>query len=189
MPYNFSDEDKTVQEFKETLPFGVSVVKLVGVTADDTEAGKPFIAVGVVNEAGIEDEVRLWFVSPQNANISFNNLFQVAVHCTPEEHKDKMRDALDKITDTVALAQLMNDKCIGKELWYTKYYDPSRMYSGKDGQQRRSINKSIYGYEPKLKPELMPKRADENGDPLEGTPLAGGENITKEASGTIPKAW
>jgi hypothetical protein len=80
------------------------------------------------------------------------------------------------------LAQLMTEKCGGGELWFTKYYDAERTYQNTGGQTRRSINTNILGYEPKLKPELMPSK----NDPLANTPLAGGEEVPFESKGDAP---
>lgn len=157
MPYKFNDEDKEeVSSFKDRLPFGVNTVKLVGVTAGETDAGKNYIEVTVENEDGIEDSARVWFVGGA-VKYSFDTLRQIVVHSAKTDSaKEQARLAFEKCLDSDAVADLMNKKCVGAELWVTKYYDPTRTYTNADGETRRSINTNLYGYEPNLKPELMP---------------------------------
>lgn len=157
MAHKFNDDDKKVKEFAERMPFGVSKVQLVFAEADQTEAGKEFIKLTVANEAGIEDSALLWFVGGA-ANISFNTLRQIAVHSGKDDkQKQLIGEAIDAVEDSEALCALFNEKLIGAELWFTKYYDPSRTYKNSAGYTKKSINNNVYGYEPKLKPELMPQ--------------------------------
>lgn len=183
MAFNFSDEDKTVSEFKENIPFGKHEVQITGAIADVTEAGKDFIAVGIVDVDGVEDEVRLWFTGGAS-NISFNTLRQVAVHCADtEEAKEEARQKVDAVQNGDDLAALISELCSGKKVWYTKYYDPSRTYTTENGTFR-SINKNIYGYEPKLKPELMPTNT---APATSAADLVGGEELKGDAAAGIPK--
>lgn len=184
MAYSFNDEDKTVNEFKENIPFGKHEVQITGAMAEVTEAGKDYIAVGVVDVDGVEDEVRLWFTGGAS-NISFNTLRQVAVHCADdEEAKEAARNKVDACKDNDELAAVISELCSGKKVWYTKYYDATRTYQTENGTFR-SINKNIYGYEPKLKPELMPK---DTAPAKTAADLVGGEDVTgTDAAAGIPK--
>lgn len=194
MSYNFNEDDKKVREFKETLPFGVSKVQLMlaeaGVIESEKDGvdDKDFIELSITNEAGVEDTARLWFVGGA-ANISFNTLRDIVVHSAKTEaDKAKARDAVDAVTSTDDLVAILNDHCIGSELWFTKYYDPNRTYQAQDGSVRKSVNKNVYGYEPRLKPELMPqeqKAADPQVDALNKT-FPGNE---PDAGATIPDNW
>lgn len=192
MSYDFNDESKAVKEFGDYLGFGVHKVKLMLATAGETDAGKPFIEVDFVTDDGLEDKARVWFVSDANANISFNTLRQMLVHNTEEAHKDKARDAVDAVKDIDELATLLNEKMMGGEFWVTKYYDPSRTYQNQSGATKRSINTNMYGYEPKPRPDLMPKPADENGDPVDSKvtdAFPGAEKADTDAAGGIPSKW
>lgn len=187
MAFEFNDESKKVQDFKETIPFGVSEVQFAGAIADQTEAGKEFIEVAVVNKDGIEDSARLWFVSEQSGNISFNTLRQILVHAAKDDKaKEEARQKADAVKDSQELCDLLNERLAGAKFWFTKYFDASRTYEAQNGETRRSINKNVYGYEPKLKPELMPKPANEQGDPL-----AGAEDVTNDpdVAAGIPDDW
>jgi hypothetical protein len=187
MAYKFSDEDKEVREFRESLPFGVHEVQFIGAIADVTEAGKDFIEIGMVNKEGIEGAARVWFVGGAS-NISFNTLHAIAVHQgKDEEEKEKIRKRMDKCVDTDEMVEVLNDVCgNGGKFWYRKEYDPTRKYQNANGETKRSINTNIFGYEPKLRPELMPAQADENGDPLPGA-----EKVEpgSDAAKNIPKDW
>lgn len=187
MAYSFNDDDKAEREFKERVPFGISVVQLLGVTAGETDAGKDFIEVAFTTADGIEDVARVWFVG-KAAPISFNTLRSIVVHSAKtDSDKEAARLAVESCADNDELANLMNAKCIGAELWVTKYYDPTRTYQGGDGVERRSINTNIYGYEPKLRPDLMPQ-ADQEKDELNKT-FPGSESASAEATAAIPNDW
>lgn len=177
MAHNFNDEDKQVREFKESMPFGVNKVQLTGAIAETSDNGKDYIEVGVVNADGVEDSARCYFVGGAS-NISFNTLRDIVVHQgKDEEEKAKLRDRVDAVKNSDELAEIVNE-FIGGELWLTKYYDPSRTYTTKNGTFR-SINKNVLGYEPKLKPELMPQPKTES------TPFGEATTAT-DASSTVP---
>lgn len=184
MSYQFNDEDKEAVEFAERMPYGVNKVQLVGVTAGETDAGKDYIEVTVTNADGIEDSGRVWFVGGAS-KYSFDTLRQIVIHSQKSDSdKEAARMAVEKCVDNEALADLINKQCVGAELWFTKYFDAERTYQGSDGVTRRSVNKNIYGYEPRLKPELMPEAFAKNED--SANPLAG---ATPEPSETIPDKW
>jgi hypothetical protein len=184
MGYQFNDEDKEVREFAETLPFGVNKVNLLLAEAGQTEAGKDYIELNFVSEQGIEDKARVWFVG-KASNISFNTLLALAIHNqSTDKAKEEMRQAFESLADSEELCNLLNEKCMNGEFWVTKYYDPERTYQNNQGQTRRSINKNIYGYEPKLKPELMPRPANADGTPADNQTTPGNDAATN-----IPKSW
>lgn len=199
MAHEFNADEKEVKEFSERIGFGVHSVLLVSAEAGSDKADKDYIDVTVVSEDGIEETVRMWFTGGAS-NISFNTLRQILVHSVDtEEKKAAVRDGVDAVKNTDELTAMLN-KAAGSghaELWMTKYYDATRTYTNAQGQTRRSINTNIYGYQPKLKSELMPKEdAAKSNDPLAGTPLAGGEEVPFESAGdapgsTVPKkdAW
>jgi hypothetical protein len=167
MAYQFNDDDKAEREFTEKLPYGISKVQLVGATDGETDDGRDWIDLEITNADGIEDTARVWFTG-KAAPYSFNTLRQIAVHNGKDDAaKEEMRQAVEACTDTAALAELLNAKVAGGELWFTKYLDPTRTWVDNDGNERQSVNRNVYGYEPKLKPELMPKQV-------------GGEEISRE---------
>lgn len=186
-----STEDKQVKEFnKDYFDYGVHKVKMVVATLDETAAGKEFIEVTVCDpENGeITDSARLWFVGGAT-NISVNAIRQIIVHNTKDADKDKAREAVDKAPDTEALVTLLNDHCTGGELWFTKYQDAERTYTGQDGKVRKSINKNVMGYEPKPRPELMPvreKAPEFTDEELNSEPFGDKPN---DPASTVPKSW
>ena len=184
MAYSFNDDDKEVREFAEQLPFGISVVQVTGAIADVNQNDKEFIEVGVVAENGVEDSAKFWFTG--NApNISFNNLRTIAVHCADtDEAKEKARQRIDAVKDSEELAAAISEICTGKQVWFTKYYDANGAMYTNDYGTFKSVQKNVLGYEPKLKPELMPKPANEQGDPL-----AGAEPASQDAADNIPSDW
>lgn len=185
MAHTFNDDEKEVREFAQSMPFGVNVVQITGAISDQTEKGTEFIEVGVVNEQGVEDSAKLYFTGGAS-NISFNNLRQLAVHCVgeDEEAKEAARKKVDEAKDTDELATIISELCTGKSAWFTKYYDAKGSTFTNEFGTFKSVQKNVLGYEPKLKPELMPKPADNQGDPL-----AGAEPATGEAADNIPSNW
>src|SRR5579872_1659397 len=156
----FSEENKQVSDFSNSnwLPFGVSKVKIGMIDLGGTREGeKEYIEVTLLGENDEEETARVWFTTDNAANYSFNTLRQIYVHNAPEDKKDVARDTFDKVKDTEDVVKLFNEKLIGGECWFSKYYDPTRTYENQAGETKKSVNKNIYGYEPKLKPELMPK--------------------------------
>lgn len=185
MAHKFNEDEKAVREFSERIGFGVHKVQFVLAEAGETEAGKEYMEIQIVSAEGIEDAARVWFVGGAT-NISFNTLRQIAVHNGKDEAaKEKMRLAVENVADSDALASLLNENCIGGEMWLTKYYDPSRTYQNQAGENKRSINTNIYGYEPVLKPELMPQQVAEGGN----ANFPGGEAATGDAAANVPKDW
>ena len=185
MAHEFSTEDKEIKEFSERIDFGVHKVQLVGGEAGTTSDGKDYIDVAIVSKDGIEETVRMWFVGGAS-NISFNTIRQILVHSVEsEENKATVRDAVDAVKDTEQLAGLLA-RAQGGELWLTKYLDPKRTYQNAQGQTRPSINTNIYGYEPKLKPELMPKDAPKGTGQVDLGALGIGTEVPFESKGDAP---
>jgi hypothetical protein len=185
-----NDENKTVIEFNDKyFGYGVHSVKISDVTLG--EAGdKEYIEVTVVDPEDLEitDSARVWFTSDKAVNYSFNVLRQIFVHCAPEAKKDEAREMFNKIGDTDTLAQIM-EKCIGRQIWFTKYIDPERTYTDQQGNVRPSVNKNVMGYEPKLKPELLPKTGPMNMDGMLGKVnevMPGSQEVPFESKGDAP---
>lgn len=187
MSYPFSEEDKQIREFKESMPFGVSEVQFVAAAPGVTNKGKEYVEVGVVNAEGIEDSVKLFFVGGA-ANISFNTLHDIAVHIAKDDvAKEAIRQSVESVKDSDELCALLNDTCAGGKIWYTKYYDAKgRTFTNQYGTFK-SINKNIYGWEPKLKPELMPQKTDDELTKDNVTDTFPGAE--KDVSGTVPDSW
>lgn len=189
MAYQFNEDDKVEREFSEKLPYGITKVQLVGATAGETDDGKDWIDLEIVSEDGIEDTARVWFTG-KAAPYSFNTLRQIAVHQGKDDaEKEKIRQAVEACADSDALADLLNAKVAGGELWFTKYLDPQRTWTDQDGNVRQSVNKNVYGYEPKLKPELMPQENPMTKPATTATDLLGGEPATGDAAANVPDKW
>lgn len=187
----FSNEHKEVTEFNDKyFNFGIHKVQISAVELGGTGEGeKEYIEITVVDpsDAEITDTARVWFTSDKATNYSFNVLRQIFIHNTPEAKRDEARDLFDKLSGTEELAKIV-ETLIGKECWFTKYYDPERTYTAQDGSQKRSVNKNIMGYEPKPKPELMPAPKSDTDKVKDAFP--GAEEVPFEspgdAAGSIP---
>lgn len=186
----FTDDTKQVKEFSDGnwFAFGVHKVQIVSIGLDKTDDGKEFVEVEVVGENGEEDKARVWFTTEKAANFSFNVLRQIYVHNAPDDKKDEARDTMDAVKTTDELVEKLQERLLGKECWFTKYLDPTRTYTNKQtGEVKQSVNKNIYGYEPKLHPELMPKEAGTGNAAVDST--FPGAKTADDASGGIPSSW
>lgn len=184
MAYEFNDEDKAAtDDFQERIAFGVSEVTLVGAVSGQTEAGKDYLELTVADKSGTEDSARVWFTGGASP-YSFQTIRQIVVHTAKsDEDKEKARMAVENTKDTDELADLLNSKCEGKQLWFTKFYSPDRTYQNNNGETKRSIDNRVYGYLPKDRPELMPSDTDAVQSTFPGA--------TAEAADSIPAddAW
>lgn len=181
----FTDETKAEPANNSNyFTFGVHPVKLMsfengGLEDDQSE----YVEVTVCDPEDTEktDTVRLYFTE-KAAQYSFNTFRQIAVHNAGNDKKDVARDAVDAVQDTDQLVQLLNEKLVGGEAWISKYYDPRRTYNNKAGDLKRSVNTNLYGYEPKVREDLL------NIQPLGTDSATGGTDITNtDASSTVPK--
>lgn len=185
MAYKFNDEDKSVADQAERMPFGVNRVYLIGATAGETDAGKDFVELTFKNDDEIEDTARVWFTGGAS-KYSFATLRQIAVHNAKDAEKESVRLAVESCKDNDELVALLNKNVVGGEFWVEKYYDPISTYTGTDGNEYRSVNRNIRGYEPKLKPELLDKPADA----VQST-FPGAEPVSGKEAADIPadNAW
>lgn len=185
----FNDEDKVDSGFSnDYMPFGVSSVSLMLFEHGGTGDGESEYIEATVcdpNDDEKTETARFWFSTDKSANISFNAIRQIVVHNAKEADKAKAREAVDACADGDELTALLNEKLIGGQCWFTKYYDQTRTYQNKSGVTKKSVNKNLYGYEPKLKPELMPQ--DESKTTV--AEQVGGEGVTNDASVKIPSKW
>lgn len=187
----FNDETKAVKEFSDSnwLGFGVHKVQIAAVGLGTTDSDKEYVEIEVVGENGEEDTARVWFTSDKAANYSFNVLRQIYVHNAPEEKKDAARDTMDACKSTEELVDRLQEKLLGGECWFSKYPDPSRTYQAADGTTKQSINKNVYGYQPKERPELLPKEDGGTGNSAVDQAFPGASPANGDAAGGIPKQW
>lgn len=158
MAHKFTKVDKEVKEFSSNrFDFGVHKVHIGAIELGETDSGKEYIEVTVLGDADEEDTARVWFTSEKAVNFSFNVLRNIYVHNAPEDKKDAARDIFDKVETNEDVIKLFNERIIGGECWFSKYLDATRNYVDQGGVTRQSVNKNIYGYEPKLRPELLPQ--------------------------------
>lgn len=180
-----SKEDKAVSERGNYFSYGVHLVTIGLIEHSPATDEKPYIAVTVLGDHGEEDTVRCYFVGGAS-NISFNTLRQIYVHNAPEDKKDDARNTIDGAADTEHLVELLSDKLMDKECWYTAYPSPTRTYLDRNNVERHSIDKNIYGYEPKLKTDLIPdgqQQLKAEDFPLDSVPASAAETAN------IPKKW
>lgn len=185
----FTDEDKVEKEFNSNyFGFGVHKVQLMDFTNGGTGDGeKEYVEVTFCDpeDGDKTDTARVWFTTDAAAAYSFSTLRNIYVHNAPEAKKEQARATFDKLLNTDEMIAEMGDKLVGKEAWFTKYEDPKRTYTGKDGIERKSFNKNIYGYEPKLNTALLPKDVPAGGN----AQFPGSEDASGDAKANVPDSW
>lgn len=186
-----NDETKAVKEFNSGnwFGFGVHKVKIGLIELRETDDGKEFVEFTLLGDNDEEDTARMWLTSDKAVNFSFNVCRQIYVHNAPEAAKDAARDTMDAVKDTKELVEKLNEKLIGGECWFTKYLDPTRTYEAADGTTKQSVNKNVYGYEPKLRADLMPKDVQASGNTAVDKTFPGAEKASGDAASGIPKNW
>lgn len=197
MSHQFSQEEKEVREFNNNyFPYGTTRVQVISAKALTTEKNQEVVDVYVVDpeNAEITDTVRFFFVGGA-PNISFNALREIFIHNIPENDKVAKGELFDTVKDTEALADLMDVEISGGEAWFTKTVDPARTYVGKDGETRQSVNRNLYAYPRKVKPEEMPKpKADQQplrAEDYKGDDVPFGDTKPKTDAGApkVPDNW
>lgn len=157
----FNDAHKEVKEYSSNyFSFGVHRVTIESFGLGTTDDGKEYVEAFFFDPENVDckDSARLWFTTDKGINNSFNTLRSIFVHNAPEEKKDDARAVMDKVKNTAQMVEILNKTLPGKEMWFTKFFDPERTFTGKDGKVYRSTNKNVYGFRPKEKPDLMPKK-------------------------------
>lgn len=183
----FNEKIKEVKEFTGSnwFSFGVHKVKIDGITYGETDSGAEFIEAALLGENGEEETVRSWFTTEKGANYSFNIWRSIFVHNAPEAKKQKAGLEVDATTDAENLAEFLQTLVGTGECWFTKYESPDRTYLNGAGETKHSIDKSIYGYEPKLREDLL----GDGQAPAKATDFPVGEKASDDATANIPKDW
>lgn len=199
----FSEAEKEEMTFKDTFfKYGVHKVQVDGRAIERDDQDRAYMEIGVVDpdNSDITTTVRMWLHTEGARKFTFNTLRNIYVHNAPEDQKEAARKTFDAIKDGTDLLVAL-DKVIGGEAWIDVYPDPERTYQNAKGETKPSINTNIYGYEPKLKPELIPdtqKQVDPadfpEGDANDEPFGSHEEEMAKKkkggsASKTVPSKW
>jgi len=156
--------DQHKEERGQYFDFGIHKVQIALVTQGMTEEENPreFFDFNIVDdikaENPMETTVRLWFHTDKAIGYSFGIVRGIFTHNAPEAKKEAIKKQLQKVDDTDELIKLC-EKLVGKECWLQVAEDPSRTYV-KDGEEKKSINKNITGYEPKPMPTQVSAPAE-----------------------------
>lgn len=162
----------TPEETKESgyFEFGVHEVKIAKVKIDKHD-NKPYAEIFVENKSA-EDRARLWLHTPETRRISIDTVRRILVHNQEDENiKQKIREKIQQIKNLADFAAIL-EKTVGCTAWFKVSEDEDRTYE-KDGKVKKSINRRIYGYEPKsdtsktqaeTKPETQEPETPENFD-------------------------
>ena len=138
----------TPEETRESgyFEFGVHEVRIAK-TKIDKHDNKPYAEIFVENESA-EDRARLWLHTPDTRRISIDTVRRILVHNQENEDiKQKIREKIQQIKNLADFAAIL-EKTVGCTAWFKVSEDGDRTYE-KDGKVKKSINRRIYGYEPK----------------------------------------
>lgn len=191
MSRSISDEAKEFEgNSKSWLDFGVHEVQIMLVESGQTDSGTDFIEFTLVGPNEEEERARVW-LTEKSEKYTFATLKSIYTHCAPEDKKEAAREELEKCKDYDEVVELFNKRCIGKQIWFTKYPDPTRTYINSQGETKQSINTNIYGYAPKPRDDLLPQKDtvhDVSDEDLKNVNKAI-PGAKKDASGGIPDDW
>lgn len=119
---------------------------------------KPYLEIFVQNDVA-EDRARLWLHTPETRRISIDTVRKILVHNqTDEEIKQKIRDKFQQIKNLADFSALA-EKTVGCVAWLKVWEDENRTYQ-KDGKTFKSINRRVFGYEPKSDTEVKTSGED-----------------------------
>ncbi len=185
----FTKEHKEEMLSNQYFGYGVHKVKIIGFDHSKTDNGKEYVEVAFVDpeNESIEDKARVWFTTDKATQYSFNVFKGILIHNTPEAKRDLARKTIDEVANTDKLVELLVDKLIGKEMWFTKYVDPTRTYE-KEGRTYQSTNKNIMAYEPKLNESLMPKPKESASEAFEAVFMPK-PDVPFKNGGSQPSDW
>lgn len=152
----------TEEDFSELNYFdmGVHKVTIVGAMLEKMDDGREYVEVGVKGEDGESDSVRMWLHTEAAAKFTMRVLQGICTHnAKTEAEKDKVRAGFIGSIDDKKLANILG-VMDGYEAWLLVEEDPVRTYE-KEGRQYKSINKNIYGYEPKPRKQTREELVEE----------------------------
>lgn len=146
--FNMTAEDYTENNYFE---YGVHKVTIEGTVLDKTDDGRAFVDIGVKGENGESDRARMWLHTEKAGKYTLRTIQGLCTHnAKTETGKDKVRNAFVGKIDEKKLRSFL-DQMDGYEAWFKVEQDPTRTYVNSAGEERPSLNKDIYSYEPKPK--------------------------------------
>lgn len=148
------------EEIRETtyFEFGTHEIVISKVKIDKHE-DKPFAEIFVENDSA-EDRARLWLHTPDTRRISIDTVRKILIHNQEnEEIKQKIREKFQQIKNLADFAALL-EKTVGCAAWFKVSEDETRSYE-KNGEVKKSINRRIYGYQPKDSQKAKVEQKDE----------------------------
>ena len=120
---------------------------------------KPFADISVENDSA-EDRARLWLHTPDTRRISIDTVRKILIHNQADEDiKQKIREKFQQIKNLADFVALL-EKTVGCAAWFKVSEDETRSYE-KNGEVKKSINRRIYGYQPKDSQKAKVEQKDE----------------------------
>lgn len=154
----FNDDHKK-EMGGDFIPEGTHKVRIVDVLFGTDSQQREYVEITVEDEKGRNGTAKMWFTTDAAINYTFNIMRGIFVHNAPADKKDEVRQQIDNLADSEALAKACDKVLIGKEAWY-QVVKTDRTYEDSEGNVKNSYNRNIYGYEPSPKKVSADTEAD-----------------------------
>lgn len=145
---NLTDEDLATRGTSNYFSIGEHEVLIQKAERGTTADGKDYVEFTVLGQDDESDTARLWFTTEKASIYAMSIMSGIAVHNRKTDAEKKTaRDAIKAIKDTDLVDAKFLAKFVNMDAFYS-VYQSTRTYTGKDGSQKFSYDKNIYGYAP-----------------------------------------
>ena len=153
----------TADDFSDRnfFEFGIHEVTIEGAVLESLDDGREYIEIGVRGDNGESDTVRLFLSTEKAIKFHLRTLQAICVHnAKSEADKDKVRNAFIGKIDDKKIRTIL-DKMEGYRAWFQVEQDPARTYTNASGEERPSLDKNIYGYQPRPRQKTREEQVQE----------------------------
>lgn len=157
---DFTEEDKVERQGGKFFDEGIHEVKVGQVVFDKMDDGREYAEFTVFDPEDNDRtaSTRFWFHTSGARSYAFGQIRNMFVHNAPEADKEKVREKFNKIKNTAELEAAIEKVLVGQaaQVWLQVYQDGTYK---KDGEDKPSYNRDIFGYKPQPKQTPADKAA------------------------------
>lgn len=144
---------------------GIHEVEIAKVELRKFPSGSRAIVI-TVSDGTAEAETFHW-LSEKALPYTIDRIGKILIHNTKEENKETLRTALKKINSASKLFESISSEkkpITGFKCWLRVQESETQTYTDKNGVERPSIERDIFGYEPKMNKQSQVKEMLESGE-------------------------